>query len=185
MAAATVASPKASPPATEGFVGGDDDRGPFVAGRDELEEQVGGFAVEGDVADLVADEERDPTEASELCLEAALVVGVAEAGNPFGGGGESDAVAGLADPDAEAGGEVRLAGARWAEEHDVVFGVDGVEGAVGDHLAFQAALMVEVEVLQALWGEAGGSDPVSLRRGSGGTPLRAAGRRRGTLPGRI
>ena len=40
-------------PAAEGFVAGDDERGPFVAGGDELEEQVRGFGFERDVADLV------------------------------------------------------------------------------------------------------------------------------------
>ncbi len=45
-------------PASEGLVAGDDHRGAFVAGRDELEEQVRGFGFEGDVADLVDDEER-------------------------------------------------------------------------------------------------------------------------------
>ena len=42
-------------PAAEGFVAGDDERGSFVAGGDELEEQVGGVGFEGDVADLVDD----------------------------------------------------------------------------------------------------------------------------------
>ena len=40
-------------PAAELFVGGDDQRGPFVAGGDELEEQVRGLGFERDVADLV------------------------------------------------------------------------------------------------------------------------------------
>jgi hypothetical protein len=44
-------------PSSEGFVGGDDDGGPFVAGGDELEEQVGGFGFEGDLADFVDDQE--------------------------------------------------------------------------------------------------------------------------------
>jgi hypothetical protein len=43
-------------PASERLVGGDDEAGPFVAGGDELEEQVGGFGLERDVADLVDDE---------------------------------------------------------------------------------------------------------------------------------
>ena len=49
-------------PTSERFVGGDDDRGSFVAGRHQLEEQVGGFAFEGDVADFVDDEKRDAAE---------------------------------------------------------------------------------------------------------------------------
>ena len=88
-------------------------------------------------------------------------VGVAEAGDPFGGGGERDAVAGLAGPDPETGREVGLAGAGRPEEHDVVLGLDEVEGAeMGDHVAFEGALVVEVEVLEGLAGrEPGGPDP--------------------------
>jgi hypothetical protein len=40
-------------PAAEGFVAGDDQGGAFVAGGDELEEQVRRVGFEGDVADLV------------------------------------------------------------------------------------------------------------------------------------
>jgi hypothetical protein len=40
-------------PAAEGLVGGDDQARALVARRDELEEEVGGFGFEGDVADLV------------------------------------------------------------------------------------------------------------------------------------
>ena len=44
-------------PAAKWFVAGDDQRGAFVAAGDELEEQVGGFGFEGDVADLVDDDQ--------------------------------------------------------------------------------------------------------------------------------
>ena len=97
-------------PAAEGLVGGDDERGAFVAGADELEEEVGGFGFEGDVSDLVDDQQRGAAEAGEFGVEASLGVGVGEAGDPFGGGGERDAVAGLAGPDAERGGEMGFAG---------------------------------------------------------------------------
>jgi hypothetical protein len=75
-----------------------------------LEEEVGGLGFEGDVADFVDDEQRDPPESGELDLEPFLGVSVGEAGDPFGGGGERDAVAGLAGPDRQAGREVGLAG---------------------------------------------------------------------------
>src|SRR4051812_18566734 len=39
-------------PAAERLVAGDDQTGPLVTGRDQLEEQVGGLGFEGDVADL-------------------------------------------------------------------------------------------------------------------------------------
>ena len=76
------------------------------------------------------------------------------------GGGEQDPVAGLAGPDRQAGGQVGLAGAGWAEEDHVLLGGDEVQGAqVGDQVAFEAAGVVEVELLQALaGGEPGGAD---------------------------
>ncbi len=44
-------------PVLEGFVGGQDDGAAFVAGADDLEEQVGSALVDGEVADLVEDEQ--------------------------------------------------------------------------------------------------------------------------------
>ena len=43
-------------PAGEWQVGGQDQRGVFVAAGDQLEEQVRGVLLEGDVADFVDDE---------------------------------------------------------------------------------------------------------------------------------
>jgi hypothetical protein len=45
-------------PAAEGFVGGDDQAGAFVAGGHQLEKQVGGFGFERDIAHLVDDQQR-------------------------------------------------------------------------------------------------------------------------------
>ena len=64
MAAATVASPKTSPQRPNGLLEVTMTRGSFVAGGDELEEQVGGFGFEGDVADFVDDEQRVAAEAA-------------------------------------------------------------------------------------------------------------------------
>ncbi len=43
-------------PAAEWLVGGDDEAGAFVTGRDELEKQVGGFGFERYVAAFVDDD---------------------------------------------------------------------------------------------------------------------------------
>ena len=67
--------------------------------------------VERDVADLVDDQQRDPLEASELVIEAALALGVGEQRDPFGGGAERDAVSGEAGAQSQGDGEVGLAGA--------------------------------------------------------------------------
>ena len=69
-------------PAAEGLVGGDDQRGPFVAAGDELEEQVGRFGFEGDVPDLVDDDQRVAAQAAQLVLEAPVVVGGRRGGRP-------------------------------------------------------------------------------------------------------
>jgi hypothetical protein len=42
-------------PAAERLVGCDDQAGPLVSGGNQLEEQVGGLGLEGDVADFVDD----------------------------------------------------------------------------------------------------------------------------------
>src|SRR5207248_7928920 len=59
-------------PGGEGLVAGDDQAGALVAAGDEREHQVGGLGVEGDVADLVDDHERDPEQPAKLLVEAAL-----------------------------------------------------------------------------------------------------------------
>jgi hypothetical protein len=107
-----------APPA-EGLVGGDDQAGSLVAGGDELEEQVGGFGLEGDVADFVDDQQRVAAQADQLGLQPPGVVGVGEAGDPFGGGGEKDPVPGLAGADGQRAGQVGFAGAgRYPRDPD-------------------------------------------------------------------
>ena len=100
------------PPGAEGLVRGDDQRGPLVAGTDEAEHQVRRLGVEGDVADLVDDQQGDPAEAEQLLLEVALTLGIAEPGDPFGSGREGNSLAGQASPDPDRDRQVRLAGPR-------------------------------------------------------------------------
>ena len=95
-------------PAAEGFVAGHDQAGAFVAGGDELEEQVRRFGFERDVADFVDDQAGVAAEPDQLVLEPAGVVGVGEPVDPLGGGGEQDPVPGLAGADRQAGREVGL-----------------------------------------------------------------------------
>ena len=114
-------------PAAEGLVGGDDQAGAFVAAGDEHEHEVGGVRVEGDVADLVDDQQRDPLQAIELCVEAALALGVGEQRDPFGGGLERDAVAGETGADSQGDAQVGLAGAGRPEQDDVLLAGEEVE----------------------------------------------------------
>jgi hypothetical protein len=54
---------------------------------------------EGDVADLVDDQQRQPSQSAELVMQPAGGMGGSDPVDPLGGGGEGDAVAGLAGPD--------------------------------------------------------------------------------------
>jgi hypothetical protein len=64
----------------------------LVAGADELEEQVRGVLLEGQVADLVDDDQRVATQPGQLGGEFVGAVRVGESGDPVGGGGEQDPV---------------------------------------------------------------------------------------------
>ena len=83
MAAATTSSPNTSPQRPNGFVGGDDQRCSFVARRHELEEQVGCFGFERDVADLVDDQQGVAAEPDEFGLDAGRRGGRRPAGPPI------------------------------------------------------------------------------------------------------
>jgi hypothetical protein len=71
-----------TPPA-ERLVRGDDQRGPLITGGDELEEQVGGFGFEGDVADLVDDQQRVTAQPHQLGLEASGGVRLGKSCDPL------------------------------------------------------------------------------------------------------
>ena len=84
-----------------------------------MEEQVRGVLFEGQVADLVDDDQSVAAQPGQFVGESAGAVGVGEAGDPLGRGREQHPVAVVGGGDAEAGGEVGLAGAGRAEQDDV------------------------------------------------------------------
>ena len=90
-----------------------------------------------------------------------MALRVGEAGDPFGGGAEGDAVAGQAGPDPQGDGQVGFAGAGRAGHDDVIAAGEEVELAeMQDGVAAQAGLESEVELLWRLARrEAGGRDP--------------------------
>jgi hypothetical protein len=89
------------PPGLEAAVRGDDDRAALVAARDQREEQVGGLALERQVADLVDDDQRVALDPAQLLIQRVAVLGGLEPVDPLLGGREGDAVAGLAGLDRE------------------------------------------------------------------------------------
>jgi hypothetical protein len=69
------------------------------------------LGVKRDVADFVDDQQRDPLQPVEFCVEAAVALGVGEQRDPFGRGLERDAMPGQAGADPERDAQVRFAGA--------------------------------------------------------------------------
>ena len=64
MAAATVSSPKTSPQRLKALFELTTRLAPLVSGGHQLEEQVGGLTLEGDVAHLINDDQRKPSQAA-------------------------------------------------------------------------------------------------------------------------
>ena len=139
------------PPTAEALVAGQDHRPPLVATTDELEEEVGPGPVDGQVADLVDDEEARDGVDLETILQPPLRGRLGEGRDQAGGGREEHAVAGLDRLEAETHGQVRLADARRAEHDDVFAMLDEVTAAERLDLFFvERGLIAEVEGLQAL-----------------------------------
>ncbi len=161
MAAATTSSPNTSPQRPNGLLLVTIRLGPFVAGRDELEEQVGGFGLERDVADLVDDQQRVAAEPERARPAAGRRGGRRRAGRPIRRRWRTATrcpawQARIASPMARwvlpvPGGPRNTTLSRAATKSRVP------RWAIS--LAFEAAGVVEVELLQALaGGEPGGAD---------------------------
>src|ERR1700675_1898724 len=114
-------------PLLEGFVGGQDYGSAFVARADDLEEEVGSVLVDGEVADLVEDQERWAEVFAQLGFEGAFGLGGAQGVDDVDGVGEENAHALLAGGITERGGEVGFAEADEPQEDDVGFVVDELE----------------------------------------------------------
>ena len=83
-------------PGAQALIAGQDDRAPLVAARDELKEEIGALAVDGDVADLVDDQQLRLRQDLQPLVEAALGQRFAERGDEARRGRKQDADAVLA-----------------------------------------------------------------------------------------
>src|SRR5215472_5521134 len=111
-------------PVLVGAVGGDHHRRALVALADDLEEQIGAELVDGQVAELVDDEQAGLEITADLALEPPSGLRCGERVDDVDGGGEERGVAADAGGAAEGKGNVRLAEADGRDEDDVGVGWD-------------------------------------------------------------
>src|SRR5216110_2458878 len=138
-------------PAAEALVAREDHRAPLVAAADELEEEVGAGAIDGQVADLVHDQQPRHGVDLEALIEPVLADGPGQGGDHARGRGEEHTVAALDRFEAEPHGEVGFADAGRAEQDDIFPVLDEVAGGERlDLLLVERGLVAEVEGLEAL-----------------------------------
>ena len=121
-----------SAPVPEAAIGGEDGGALLVAGIDQLEEQVGAAGLQGQVADLIDDQQGDPVDVAQARLEGTGAFGLGERGNEFGQGREIDALMGLDGGDPQGDGQVALADPGRAEQVDGLATVDEAELGQGE-----------------------------------------------------
>ena len=150
-----------APPAGLEVRGGDDAAG-LVAVRAGLEQEPGPVDVDGQAAELVDDDQPGPADRLELGVQSVVVLGLPQAHDQAGGGEEPHGYHALACEHADRDGQVGLAAADVAVEHEVL-------GPVDEFQAFQ--------LFAAPVGGERGHAPGRSRQAScsGGTrPVRAA-----------
>src|SRR5262249_9160737 len=138
-------------PAPEALVAGQNHRAALVPAADELEEQVGALPIDGQIADLVDDEQAGHRVELEFVVEPPLPEGPGQRTDERGGRGEQHAVAVFDGLEAEPDREMRLAHAGRPEDDQVLAMLDEVAGTERlDLLLVDRRLVAEIEALQAL-----------------------------------
>jgi hypothetical protein len=131
-------------PFAEAAIRGQDHRPPLVAGVDQLEEQIAGAGADGEIADLIDDQQRGTAQEPDAFAQAPFAVSLGERLDDVGERREVDAAAGPDCLDAECRGQMTLAGAGLADEVELCQGEDPV--------AVERRLEREVEAGQRLDG---------------------------------
>ena len=98
-------------PFGEAAVGGEDHGAFFVAGVDELEEQIAAAGNDRQVADFIDDEQGELAEEPDLLAQRAVAFGLGERADEVGERAEVDAATGFDRFDAERQAQVALSGA--------------------------------------------------------------------------
>jgi hypothetical protein len=108
------------PPGAEALVAGQDHGPTLVATADELEEQVGSLPIDGQIADLIDDQQPRRCVELELVVELALGHGLGQGADEVSCGGEEDPIASLNGFEPQGHGHMRLPHPGRSEDDDVV-----------------------------------------------------------------
>ena len=142
-------SPRTRPHPPDSMLAVVDDAPCLVAVADDLEEEAAAFLVDGQVAELVDDQEPGLADAGEFPVEPVLLLGAAQAHEQSGRGEEPDGYAPGAGEPADRDGEVAFAGADAPVEHEVLAPVNELEAfelfasPVGGHVQVGPVVAVE------------------------------------------
>ncbi len=138
-------------PFSEAAVRGQNQGAFFIAGVDQLEEQVGAALGDRQVADLIDNEQRGSGVEADLLGQSSLAFSLDQGIDQFGQGGSVDALAGLYRSHPERTGEMALAGSGRAEQVHRLGPFDELQLRQGqDPIAIKRRLEGEVEALQGL-----------------------------------
>ena len=108
-------------------VGGEDHRALFVAGVDELEEEIAAARHDGQVTDLIDDQQCWTAVEADPLAQRAFAFGLGERTDQIGQRQEVHALAGLHCFDAQGCRQVAFAGARWPKKMDDFATIDKVQ----------------------------------------------------------
>ena len=143
--------PEDVPPVGEALVGGEDDRPPFIPSTDELEEQVRPLPIDGQIPNLIHDEQARDRVELELLLQPILGEGLTKGGHHRSRRGEEDPVAVVDRLEPESHRQVRLAHPGWTKQHEILSQLDEPTGGEGlELLLIQRGLSAPVEGLEGL-----------------------------------
>lgn len=139
-------------PLAKGFVACEHQRLPLlIAFGDELEEQAGVHWIEGEVANLIDDEELGLGKGGQLTVQAVLVDGFGEATGEVKCGGEVHAVPEFGSTHEQTDGQMCLPDPWWSQEDDVsTLGEEATGGKFINETPVEAGLGVKVKVGQRL-----------------------------------
>jgi len=138
-------------PFGEAAVRGQDHGAPLIPGVHELKDQIAAAGDDGQVADLVDDQQLRPAQEAQAFAQGAFALGLGQRADDVGQGGEVDRTAGLDSLDPKSQRQVGFAAAGLPNEVDDLMAVDELELGQGeDTVAVERGLEREVKAAQGL-----------------------------------